>query len=92
MEVGDYTFRLTAVYEDCESDYALTATGDNYVLIEVTSVPENADEEIVTVTKIYTLNGQMIRNANLEELSKGIYIVQGLTHNGQLVTMRIVRN
>ena len=92
MEVGDYTFRLTAVYEDCESDYALTATGDNYVLIEVTSVPENADEEIVTVTKIYTLNGQMIRNANLEELSRGIYIVQSLTRNGQLVTMRIVRN
>jgi hypothetical protein len=70
----------------------LTANGDDYVMIDVTSVPENANEEIVTVTKVYTLNGQMIRNANLEELSKGIYIVQGLTSGGQLVTRRIVRN
>lgn len=92
LEAGDYLFRLTAVYEDCESDYALTANGDDYVMIDVTSVPENANEEIVTVTKVYTLNGQMIRNANLEELSKGIYIVQGLTSGGQLVTRRIVRN
>ena len=90
MEVGDYIFKLTAVYEDCESDYALTATGDDYVLIEVTSTPEYSNEEIVTVTKVYTINGQLIRNTNLEELSHGIYIIQGLSSDGKLVTRKMV--
>ena len=88
LGAGDYIYKLTAVYDDCESDYALTETGDNYVFITVTGVPENTDEEIVTVTKIYTLSGQMIRNADLEELSKGVYIVQGLTRDGRLVTQK----
>ena len=88
LECGDYIFRLTAVYEDCESDYALTESGDNYLFITVTSTPENTDEEIVTVTKVYTLTGQLLRDANPETLSRGIYIIQGLTRNGQLVTRK----
>ena len=90
LESGDYIFRLTAVYDDCESDYALTETGDDYVFISVTSIPENTNEEIVTVTKVYTLNGQSIRNANLEELSHGVYLVQGLTSDGKLVTKKMM--
>ena len=89
MEPGDYVFRLTAVYDDCESDYALTETGDDYLLISVTSVPENTDEELLTITKVYTLNGQIVRNANLEELSRGVYIVQGLTKNGKPITRKL---
>lgn len=92
LPVGDYVYRLSAVYDDCESDYALTETGDNYLLITVTGLPENTDEEIVTVTKIYTLNGQMIRNANLEDLSRGVYIVQGLTKDGRLINKKTIVN
>ena len=90
LGIGDYVYRLTAVYEDCESDYALTETGDNYLFITVTGVSESVDEEIVTVTKIYTLNGQVIRNANHEELSRGVYIIQGLTSNGKLTTKKLI--
>ena len=39
---------------------------------------------------MYTLNGQMIRHINLEELSRGVYIVQGLTSNGNLVTKKMI--
>ena len=87
--IGDVLYRLTAVYEDCESEYALTPSGEDYLFIDVTSVPENTDDAIVTVTKIYTLNGQLIRNANLEELSRGIYLIQGLTKEGKLVTRKL---
>ena len=88
--IGDYVYRLTAVYEDCESNYALTESGDNYVFITVTGVLENTDEGIVTVTKVYTLSGQLIRNANLEELSRGVYIVQGLTKDGKLINKKML--
>ena len=90
LGIGDYVYRLTAVYEDCESDYALTETGDNYLFISVTGVSESVDEEIVSITKIYTLNGQVIRNANHEELSRGVYIIQGLTSNGKLTTKKLI--
>ena len=87
---GDYRYRLTAQYEDYESDYALTPWGDDYLLITVTSTPDNTGEEIVTILKAYTLNGQMIRNANLGEMSRGVYIVQGWTSNGKWVTQKII--
>ena len=90
MGVGDYIFRLTAVYDDCESDYALTGSGDDYLLITVTSVPENEMEEIVNVTKIYTMSGQLLHNVNPEELSQGVYILQGLTASGKLVNRKIM--
>lgn len=87
---GDYIYRLTALYDDYESDYATTIDGEDYLLISVTSTPENTVDEIITVTKIYTLNGQLIRNANLKELSHGIYIIQGLSSDGKLVTHKMV--
>lgn len=90
VEIGDYSYQLTAVYEDCESDFALTPEGENYVFIEVTAVNENIDEPIVSVTKIYTLQGQLIKNTSLENLSHGVYIVQGLTSNGKLVNQKIL--
>ncbi len=90
--MGDYMYQLTAVYDDCESDYALTHDGQDFVFVEVTGIPEDTDEEIVTITKVYTLNGQVVRNANEESLVNGVYIIQGLTRNGELVTRKIVVN
>ena len=87
---GDYIYRLTAQYNDSESDYASTLTGEDYLIITVTSTPENATTEIITVFNVYTLNGQMIHNAKLEDLSRGVYIVQGLTSDGKLSTQKLV--
>lgn len=93
FDPGDYIFKLSAVYEDCESDFALTPNGDDYILIEIldpTAVDETADEAIVNILKVYTLSGQAIRQASLEGLSRGVYIVQGLTQDGKLVTRKTV--
>ena len=93
FDPGDYIFKLSAVYEDCESDFALTPNGDDYILIEIldpTAVDETADEAIVNILKVYTLNGQAIRQASLEGLSRGVYIVPGLTQDGKLVTRKTV--
>ena len=89
---GDYLYRLTAQFEDQESEYALTPTGEDYLLINVTSTLENTDEEIITVSKIYTLTGQMIHDANLEDLRRGIYIIQGFTINGKWTMRKIIIN
>ena len=90
--MGDYMYQLTAVYDDCESDYALTPDGQDFVFVEVTGIPENTDEEIVTVTNIYNAKGQALANKSLEELATGFYIVQGLTKDGKTVTRKIVVN
>ena len=90
-EPGDYIFRLTAVYDDCESNYALTPDNDDYVLIEVTSVSENEYEAIVNITEIYNVNGQRINSRNINELSSGLYIVKGVTENGNTVIRKIIK-
>ena len=90
---GSYKYQLTAMYDDFESDFALTPDGEVYIIIEVTSVPENdKDNEIVTLLKIYSTSGQVIRNANMSELSSGVYIVQGLTATGKFVTKKVIVN
>lgn len=91
MNPGDYIFRLTAVYDDCESDYAMTPSGDDYVLIEVTSVPEVGYEEIVNIVAIYNINGQLVNAKNVNELNQGMYIIKGVTTSGKTVTRKIVR-
>lgn len=89
-EIGDYMYQLTALYEDCESNFALTPDGENYVWIEVTSIAESTSEDIVTVLQVYTMTGQLIQNANLDKLSQGVYIVQGLTPSGKLVNKKMM--
>ena len=90
---GMYKYQLTAMYDDFESEFALTPDGEDYIIIEVTSVSENNSEnEIITVLKIYSTNGQVIRKANFGELSSGVYIIQGLTSTGKLVTKKVIVN
>ena len=83
-------YRLKAVYEYCESDYALNPNGVDYVVVDVTSIPENTDEEIVTVTNIYNAHGQAIAERSLEELNTGLYSRQGLTKDGKKKKKKIV--
>ena len=91
---GDYIFKLTAVYEDCESDFALTANGDNYVLVEIpdhTSVSEIEFEEIIDIFEIYNINGQIIKANSIDDLSQGIYLIKGMTQSGKTVIRKIVK-
>ena len=37
---GGYKYQLTAQYEEQESGFALTPEGEDYIVIEVTKVPE----------------------------------------------------
>lgn len=46
------------------------------------------DYEIVDLLHIYNMNGQCIKVNDLNELSRGIYILQGLTKNGLLVSRK----
>ena len=43
VAAGNYEYQVKALYEDCESDFALTATGQNYVTVNVTAVGEISD-------------------------------------------------
>ena len=90
-EIGIYQYQLKAMYAYLDCGFSLPATtpnGEDFIRIEVTSVQENPRETIVKVIKIYNMNGQVLNNANMETLSKGIYIIQGLTESGQLVTKK----
>lgn len=86
------TYRLIAVYEYCESDYALTPNGEDHVTVEITSIEDNTNEQMVSVERIYTMSGQCLKHSNVNELSNGIYILQGMTQNGQLVNRKVVIN
>lgn len=90
MPYDESYFRLTAVYEDCESDFALTPDGDNYIHFTAeTTTPENESEVIITLSHVYTITGQRIQHVDLEKLKPGLYILQGLTSDGKLVTRKI---
>lgn len=94
LEPGDYLFKLTAWYETCESDFALTPDNANFILIEIPnhqSVQESQNEVIINVIEIYNLNGQRVNANNLEELNQGIYIIKGVTETGKTVIRKIVR-
>lgn len=90
--MGYYKYQLTAVYEECESEYALTPDGEDHVIVEVTGIAENNNKEIVTVVSIYTMKGQRISSIDLSELQPGIYIIQGLTDEGCLTSRKVVVN
>ena len=90
--VGTIIYQLTAVYEDCESEFALTPEGENIVKVEVTGIAEDTEDAIVTIVRIYNANGQCLRTTTLDDLNTGIYIIQGLTRDGQMVNKKVVVN
>ena len=90
--IGSYIYQLTAVYEECESDFALTPSGEDRVFIEVTGIEENEYEEMATVVKIYTMSGQCLKHNNTDMLSHGIYILQGLTKDDRWINRKVVIN
>ena len=73
--IGAYKYQLTAVYENCESDFALTPDGEIYIYMEVTGVEESSNDKIVTVLRIYTLNGQCLKHSDINALSNGMYLL-----------------
>ena len=48
------------------------------------------DEEIVTIVKIYNVNGQVMQCNDLNELNIGVYIIQGTTESGKTINKKIV--
>ena len=90
--LGVYKYQLTAVYENCESDFALTPDGENFVYIEVTGIEDNANDAIVNVLNVYNMKGQRIMVKDMSELTTGIYILQGLTEDRRMVSKKIVVN
>lgn len=90
--LGQYKYQLTAVYEDCESEFALTPYGEDYVFIEVTGIEENADSRIIKVLNVYNMKGQRFTVNDMNELSTGVYILQGLTEYGRLVSQKVMVN
>jgi len=89
---GSFIYQLTAVYENCESDFALTPAGEDFVIVDVTGIEEASNEAIVTVLRIYTMSGQCLKHCNLDELGNGIYLIQGMTEEGQMVSRKMVVN
>ena len=89
--IGQFKYQLKGASEEC--GYSLPATtpdGEEYVLVEVTGVEENVSDEIVTIVKVYNANGQSLQVKDLNELSTGLYILQGTTQDGRLVSKKIV--
>lgn len=84
------TYRLIAVYEYCESEYALTPDGENHVTVEITGIEENTDSKIVTVLNVFNMKGQHISVNGINELNTGVYIIQGLTEDGRLVSQKVM--
>ena len=88
--LGQYTYQLTAVYEHCESEFALTPEGEDFVQIEVTGIEENVDNRIINVLNVYNMKGQRISANHMSELNTGVYILQGLTEDGRLVSQKVM--
>ena len=88
--LGVYEYQLTAVYENCESDFALTPYGEDHVIVDVTGIEEHTTDEIVTLINVFNINGQSLKIKDLNELGTGLYIIQGLTQDGRMVNRKIV--
>ncbi len=89
--IGAVTYQLTAVYEDCESEFALTPDGEDHVTIMITDIPENTEEEIVSILSVYTIKGQLVNAKDLNELSQGVYIVKGITDSGKTIIKKVIK-
>ena len=85
-------FRLTAVYAHCESEFALTPDGDDFILIsDEDAVPEMENEGIVTITGIYNIKGQLVNTKDINELTPGIYAIIGVTNSGKSIVKKVLK-
>lgn len=89
--VGSYKYQLRAAMEECGLTLpATTPDNEDYLIVEVTGIEENTNDEIVTIVNIYTANGQSLQVKDLNELRTGLYILQGMTQDGRLVNQKVV--
>ena len=100
VPVGNYTYRLTAVYEDCESDYALTPDGADHITVTVTAVDENGmsasifqngtslivSAETLSQVEIISITGQSIKTVAANGNTAEIN-VSGMTKGLYIVKM-----
>lgn len=93
VEVGLYKYQLRAQFADVDcglSDPATTYNGQDYVYIDVTGIDENESQEIVTLVRIINAKGQTLQSKDLNELNSGLYILQGTTKEGKMVSKKVV--
>lgn len=48
------------------------------------------DEEIVTIVKVFNVNGQVMQCNDLNQLNTGVYIIQGETESGKILNKKVV--
>ena len=91
--IGQFKYQLKGASEACGLTLpATTPEGENYVYIEVTGIEENSHDEIISVTRIYTMNGQCLKHSDPTTLCNGVYLLQGLTEDGRLVSKKLIVN
>ena len=57
-----------------------------------TGIAERTNDVVVNVQHIFNMMGQLVKVTDLNELSTGVYILQGLTEDGRLVKQKVVIN
>ena len=89
--IGEVVYQLTAVYEDCESEFALTPDGEDHITIEITSISENSELEIVSILSVYNINGQLVNTKDINELTPGIYAIIGISESGKTIVKKVLK-
>ena len=93
VEIGLYRYQLRAQFAEVDcglSDPATTYDGLDYVYIDVTGIDENESNEIVTLVRVINAKGQTLSCKDVNELNSGLYILQGTTKDGKMVSKKIV--
>jgi hypothetical protein len=105
-EAGTYYYQITAVYADCESDPGMTVSGENHIVVEVTSVADNSNKDLVIRqdnnnlvlsgvsienTEIYSINGQLIKRID-NNGGENLLINTSLFNNGIYVLRVMTTN
>lgn len=59
--------------------------------IEPTALPDIEYEEIETVTAVYNINGQVVNCIDINRLTQGIYIIEGITASGKQTIQKVIK-
>ena len=89
--IGEVVYQLTAVYEDCESEFALTPDGEDHITIEITSISENSEQEIVSILSVYNIKGQLVNTKEINELTPGTYAIIGISESGKTIVKKVLK-